>query len=85
MSPDEPQNSRAVVVAGPSMAESMERERLGIDMTEAGDTLSARPTRGFGGPNYETLPDEITTDIDVTRLVQDLRKSGVEVRFVFLL
>ena len=68
-------------VAGLTMAESMERERLGMsDIVEAGDPQAVRPTRGFG-IGYETLPDEITSDIDVTRLVHDLKKSGVEVRF----
>ena len=68
-------------VAGLTMAESMERERLGMsDIVEAGDPQAVRPTRGFG-VGYETLPDEITSDIDVTRLVHDLKKSGVEVRF----
>ena len=67
--------------AGLTMAESMERERLGMsDIVEAGDPQAVRPTRGFG-VGYETLPDEITSDIDVTRLVHDLKKSGVEVRF----
>ncbi len=67
--------------AGLTMAESMERERLGMsDIVEAGDPQAVRPTRGFG-VGYETLPEEITSDIDVTRLVHDLKRSGVEVRF----
>jgi hypothetical protein len=56
-------------------------EKLGIEMgdssTSTGDT-AARPTRGFGIA-YETLQDEYTTDIDVTRLVSDMKKEGVEV------
>ncbi|KAF8163750.1 hypothetical protein B0H34DRAFT_696675 [Crassisporium funariophilum] len=58
-------------------AENAERERLGMDIVETGGDSIARPTRGFGSA-YETFSDEITTDIDVTRLVQDLRRSGVE-------
>ena len=63
-------------------AENAERERLGMDPMETqisvgGDSI-VRATRGFG-PAYETFPDEITTDIDVTKLVQDLRSSGIEV------
>ena len=63
-------------------AENAERERLGMDPIEAptvvgGDSI-VKATRGFG-PAYETFPDDITTDIDVTKLVQELRRSGVEV------
>jgi len=62
-------------------AENAERERLGMDPVEVqtavgGDSV-IRATRGFGAA-YETFPDEITTDIDVTKLVQDLRGSGIE-------
>ena len=71
-------------------AENAERERLGMDPMEVqlsvgGDSM-VRATRGFG-PAYETFPDEITTDIDVTKLVQELRRSGIEVKqfyFYFL-
>jgi len=62
-----------------SAAENMERERLGMDPVESGSENVVRPSRGFG-VGYETFPDEINTDIDVTRLVQDLKRSGVEVR-----
>lgn len=57
-----------------------ERERLSLEMVEntgAGDTYSARPNRGFG-VGYEKFPDELYTDIDVSRLIHDLRRSGVE-------
>ncbi|KIK67010.1 hypothetical protein GYMLUDRAFT_844716 [Collybiopsis luxurians FD-317 M1] len=50
---------------------------LGFDMESTSDTYSARPSRGFG-VGYEKFPDEIYTDIDVSRLVYDLRKSGIE-------
>ena len=63
----------------PSPAESLERDRLGIDMVESGGDTVVRPTRGFG-PAYENFPDELPTDVDVTRLVQDLKRSGIEVR-----
>ncbi|KAG6865844.1 hypothetical protein C0991_011176 [Blastosporella zonata] len=60
-------------------AENLERERLGMEMVEhTGSDNSARPTRGFG-VQYQTFPDELPTEIDVTRLVQDLKQSGVEV------
>ncbi|KAF9532822.1 hypothetical protein CPB83DRAFT_846430 [Crepidotus variabilis] len=62
-----------------SPAESAERERLGMDMVEgsiSADTIS-RPSRGFG-VGYENCHEEYTTDIDVTRLVSDLKKDGVE-------
>lgn len=72
---------RLAITAGPSAAENMERERLGMDMVEVGGDTLARPTRGFGA-SYENFPDEIPTDIDVTRLVADLKKSGVEVRAI---
>lgn len=66
----------------PSAAEIIERERLGIDHVEGSDT-NLRPTRGFGA-TYETFPDEITTSIDVTRLVHDLKRSGIEVSLLFI-
>ena len=63
-------------------AENAERERLGMDPMESqtivgGDSI-IRATRGFGSA-YETFSDDITTDIDVSKLVQELRRSGVEV------
>ena len=62
-------------------AENAERERLGMDpmetQTSVGGDSIIRATRGFG-PAYETFPDDITTDIDVSKLVQELRRSGVE-------
>ena len=39
----------------------------------------AKPTRGCGGPAYETMPEELQTDLDCTRLVQDLKRDGMEV------
>ncbi|KAJ8696486.1 hypothetical protein PTI98_006353 [Pleurotus ostreatus] len=59
-----------------SAAENMERERLGMEIISSGENI-ARQTRGFGAA-YETFPDEITTEVDVTRLVQDLKRSGIE-------
>ncbi|TFK44623.1 hypothetical protein BDQ12DRAFT_641443 [Crucibulum laeve] len=58
-------------------AENIEGGRLGIDIAESGGDAIVRPTRGFGQA-YENFPDEITTEIDVTRLVHDLKRSGVE-------
>ncbi|KAJ3788643.1 hypothetical protein GGU11DRAFT_691602 [Lentinula aff. detonsa] len=54
-----------------------ERLGLGFEMESAGDSYSARPNRGFG-VGYEKFSDEIYTDIDVSRLVYDLRNSGIE-------
>ncbi|KAL4268237.1 peptidase C15 family protein [Pleurotus pulmonarius] len=59
-----------------SAAENLERERLGMEIISSGENI-ARQTRGFGAA-YETFPDEITTEVDVTRLVQDLKRSGIE-------
>jgi pyroglutamyl-peptidase len=63
----------------PSPAEILERERLGMDPVETGGDPVVRPNRGFG-PSYESFSDDLPTDIDVTRLVQDLKRSGIEVR-----
>lgn len=62
---------------GPSVAENLERERLGFDILESPGDTSGRSSRGFG-PLYETFSEEIMTEIDVTRLVQDIRQTGVE-------
>lgn len=66
----------------PSPAENLERERLSMDMVESGGDTAVRPARGFGSA-YENFPDELPTDIDVTRLVQDLKHSGIEVHSPF--
>lgn len=50
----------------------------GVGFGESSGDIFARPTRGFGLP-YEAFPEEITTDVDVTRLVYDLKQNGVEV------
>jgi hypothetical protein len=68
----------------PLAAENIERERLGMDIVESGGDSIMRPTRGFGTA-YENFPDEISTDIDVTRLVQSLRQSGIEVCYLTLI
>lgn len=56
-------------------------ERLGYnpaahDPQPIGGDNSIRPVRGFGTA-YESFPDEMMTDIDVTRLVQDLKSTGI--------
>ncbi|KAM6501407.1 hypothetical protein JOM56_004421 [Amanita muscaria] len=62
------------------LAENIERERLGMEIVppepHSGET-SARPSRGFGA-GYDTFPDELMTDIDVLRMVQDLKRCGTE-------
>lgn len=67
-----------------TITEKAERERLALANTSdipsslPGDS-SAKPNRGFGGPLYEAFSDELNTDLDVTRIVQDIRQTGVEV------
>ncbi|KAF8647137.1 hypothetical protein AX16_006968 [Volvariella volvacea WC 439] len=46
--------------------------------TPGGGDGGMKYTRGFGDSAYENFPDELTTEIDVTRLVQDLKRSGVD-------
>ncbi|THV07606.1 peptidase C15, pyroglutamyl peptidase I-like protein [Dendrothele bispora CBS 962.96] len=63
-----------------SVGETFGRDQLGFDMVEssaAGDMFSARPNRGFG-VGYEKFSEDIFTDIDVSRLVLDLKRSGIE-------
>ncbi|RXW24843.1 hypothetical protein EST38_g1008 [Candolleomyces aberdarensis] len=66
-----------------SMGMGYNNERLGYNPAVhdpqpglPGSDNTVRPMRGFGTA-YETFPDEMATDIDVTRLVQDLKASGV--------
>ncbi|KAJ3862571.1 hypothetical protein EV359DRAFT_44910 [Lentinula novae-zelandiae] len=66
-----------VSVVGEQPLQVGERLGLGFEMENAGDSYSARPSRGFG-VGYEKFSDEIYTDIDVSRLVYDLRNSGIE-------
>jgi pyroglutamyl-peptidase len=64
----------------PSEAERQERERLAAStnaMEIAGDSLT--PTRGFG-EGYREFAEEMYTDIDVEKLVHELKRSGIEVR-----
>lgn len=67
-----------------TIAEKAERDRLSLvaasemQSNPPGDS-NAKPNRGFGGPSYEIFSDELNTDLDVTRIVQDLRQTGVEV------
>lgn len=65
----------------PSVAENIERERLGMEIVETTTTTgdTGRSTRGHGAA-YENYADDLSTEIDVTRLVQDLKQSGIEVR-----
>ncbi|RDB16668.1 ATPase WRNIP1 C26H5.02c [Hypsizygus marmoreus] len=58
-------------------AENIERERLGMEIIETVGDTAIRPTRGFGAA-YDNFPEEMTTEVDVTRLVQDLKRSGIE-------
>lgn len=43
------------------------------------ETPEAQPTRGFGKP-YESMPDELYTEIDVPRLILHLKEQGIQVR-----
>ena len=45
------------------------------------DDVAEPPNRGFG-PGYEAFPDNLATDIDVTKLEQDMKRSGIEVRCI---
>ncbi|KAG6813317.1 hypothetical protein H0H92_012130 [Tricholoma furcatifolium] len=60
------------------VVDNLQRERLGLEVEHIGTDTSGRPTRGFGGEQYESFPDDIPTEVDVTRLVQDLKQSGIE-------
>jgi len=67
-----------------TIAEKAERDRL-ASIAAASDIQSnptsdanARPNRGFGVP-YEMFSDELNTELDVTRIVQEMRQTGVEV------
>lgn len=42
------------------------------------------PNRGFG-KGYETFPDELSTEIDVPKLIVHLKESGIDVRPCFCL
>ncbi|KAH7927123.1 peptidase C15, pyroglutamyl peptidase I-like protein [Leucogyrophana mollusca] len=69
------------VPSEPSEAERMEMEmarlaNYGMDPPNVVDS-GEPPKRGFG-KGYETYPEEIYTDIDVEKLVQYLKMSGVE-------
>jgi pyroglutamyl-peptidase len=71
-----------------SMGMGYNNERLGYNPAVhdpqpgiPGSETSIRPMRGFGTA-YETFPDEMATDLDVTRLVQDLKASGATVRVI---
>ncbi|KAK7035246.1 hypothetical protein VNI00_012013 [Paramarasmius palmivorus] len=77
----------AVVPSGPSVSNAgfgnvggsglnggADRDRLsGLEMIES----AARPNRGFG-VGYEKFTDDLYTDIDVSRLIHDLRESGID-------
>lgn len=57
--------------------------RGGLDMTNGERALEQQhhehqPARGFG-KGYEGFADELFTEIDVTRLIYHLKKTGIEV------
>ncbi|GJE95443.1 peptidase C15 pyroglutamyl peptidase I-like protein [Phanerochaete sordida] len=41
------------------------------------ETPEAQPVRGFGKP-YESMPDELYTEIDVPRLILHLKEQGIQ-------
>lgn len=55
-------------------------EMLAMDMVETHTAGEGAPrlNRGFGA-GYEKFPEELYTDVDLTALVQDLKRQGVEV------
>ena len=61
----------------PSPEERLERARLGYAIEAPTDGAEA-PKRGFG-KGYESFPEELHTDVDVEKLVNHLKKTGVEV------
>ncbi|KAF8993731.1 hypothetical protein BDQ17DRAFT_1252589 [Cyathus striatus] len=65
------------VPEGVQMMQNMVKDQHGMDVADTAEDTVVRPTRGFG-PGYEKFADEITTEIDVTRLVQELKQSGIE-------
>lgn len=67
----------------PSPAARVERARLGLDIKGPIDN-GEPPKRGFG-KGYESFAEEIYTDVDVEKLVNDLKKSGVEVSVLFFI
>ncbi|KAG6372346.1 hypothetical protein JVT61DRAFT_7786 [Boletus reticuloceps] len=72
--------AREEVIRGPSEPspeERMERARLGYTIEGPIDGTEP-PKRGFG-KGYESFPEEIYTDVDVEKLVNHLKTSGVEV------
>ena len=71
------------VPSEPSPAERLERARLGYDIDGPIDG-SEPPKRGFG-KGYELFPEEISTDVDVEKLVHHLKQSGVEVSVLFFI
>ncbi|KAJ7594794.1 hypothetical protein C8J56DRAFT_927690 [Mycena floridula] len=54
-------------------------EMLAMDMVETHGAVDGGPrlNRGFG-TGYEKFPEELYTDIDLTALVHDLKRQGVE-------
>jgi len=62
----------------PPEAQRMEFVRLRDYTIESPVDGNDMPKRGFG-KGYESFPEEISTDIDVEKLVHHLKKCGVEV------
>jgi pyroglutamyl-peptidase len=63
-----------------SEAEKTERERLSAGgMENTGETVPVeRPVRGYG-KGYEIFADDLHTDVDVDKLVHDMKRSGIKV------
>lgn len=63
-----------------ALIERAERERLAnseLSTNVPGDS-SAKQNHGFGGPSYDNFTDELNTDLDVSRIIQDTRQLGIE-------
>ncbi|KAF9446396.1 peptidase C15, pyroglutamyl peptidase I-like protein, partial [Macrolepiota fuliginosa MF-IS2] len=65
-----------------TIAEKAERDRLALAaaseiQSNPPSDNNAKPNRGFGGP-YEVFSDELNTDLDVTRIIQDMRQTGAD-------
>jgi pyroglutamyl-peptidase len=71
------QHSKVSVGAGNgSKAQERERKRLGAH------AVDSRHSRGFGD-GYEEFDEELFTEVDIDRLVHDIRATGFKVCFIY--
>ena|ERR1700722_18736498 len=72
-------------IVGPTEAERLEKERLAAEAQAISGSvgksvpeITAPIVRGFG-EDYREFPDEMQTDLDVEKLIYDIKNSGPEV------